>query len=120
MATAAKPKGVPSRRRRVTSGDVDRARSPANVERTVVAHRVQAERSVSAVELELQAEVDKFAVALLVCWDQRGSAPRDLRARLQSGEAEQADDDDEDRDQHLDQAEAGGGGSAGAHGPGPP
>ena len=42
MATAAKPKGVPSRRRRVTSGDVDRARSPANVERTVVAHRVQA------------------------------------------------------------------------------
>src|SRR5689334_20055467 len=33
-----------------------------------VAHRMQAERPVSAVELELQAEVDKFVVALLVAW----------------------------------------------------
>jgi len=47
-----------------------------------LAHRAQAERRVSAVELELQAEVDKWAVALLVCWDQRGAPPSGLRERL--------------------------------------
>ncbi len=45
-------------------------------------HRAQAKRSVSAVELELQAEVDKWLVALLVCWDQQGAPPADLRERL--------------------------------------
>ena len=35
-------KGAPSRRRRAASGDVDRARHPATVERAVVAQRVQA------------------------------------------------------------------------------
>jgi hypothetical protein len=45
-------------------------------------HRAQQERPVSAVELELQAEVDKYLVALLVSWNQRGEPPDDLRARL--------------------------------------
>jgi hypothetical protein len=45
-------------------------------------HRAQQERPVSAVELELQAEVDKYLVALLVCWNQRGEPPEDLRHRL--------------------------------------
>lgn len=45
-------------------------------------HRAQAERPVSAVELELQAEVDKYLVALLVTWNQLGAPPRGLRDRL--------------------------------------
>jgi hypothetical protein len=40
------------------------------------------ERPVSAVELELQAEVDKYLVALLVSWNQRGEPPDDLRDKL--------------------------------------
>ncbi|MEO6954553.1 MAG: hypothetical protein ABI321_22335 [Polyangia bacterium] len=47
-----------------------------------LASRMQHERPVSAVELELQAEVDKFAVALLVGWDQTGAPSTDLRERL--------------------------------------
>ncbi len=47
-----------------------------------LATRARAERKVSAVELELQAEVDKYVVALLVCWDQTGTPPPDLRKRL--------------------------------------
>ena len=45
-------------------------------------HRARQERPVSAVELELQAEVDKFLVALLVTWNQAGEPPTDLRERL--------------------------------------
>jgi hypothetical protein len=45
-------------------------------------HRAQQERPVSAVELELQAEVDKYLVALLVTWNQAGEPPSDLRERL--------------------------------------
>ena len=45
-------------------------------------HRARLERPVSAVELELQAEVDKYLVALLVSWNQHGEPPSDLRARL--------------------------------------
>jgi hypothetical protein len=45
-------------------------------------HRAQQERPVSAVELELQAEVDKYLVALLVTWNQVGEPLADLRARL--------------------------------------
>jgi hypothetical protein len=45
-------------------------------------HRAQQERPVSAVELELQAEVDKYLVALLVSWNQRGEPPDDLRLKL--------------------------------------
>jgi hypothetical protein len=47
-----------------------------------LAYRAQVERPVSAVELELQAEVDKYLVALLVSWDQAGGPPVDLRERL--------------------------------------
>jgi hypothetical protein len=45
-------------------------------------HRAQQDRPVSAVELELQAEVDKYLVALLVSWNQTGEPPADLRERL--------------------------------------
>lgn len=45
-------------------------------------HRARQERPVSAVELELQAEVDKYLVALLVSWNQTGEPPTDLRERL--------------------------------------
>jgi hypothetical protein len=45
-------------------------------------HRARQERPVSAVELELQAEVDKYLVALLVSWNQTGEPPADLRERL--------------------------------------
>jgi hypothetical protein len=45
-------------------------------------HRARQERPVSAVELELQAEVDKYLVALLVTWNQTGEPPPDLRERL--------------------------------------
>jgi hypothetical protein len=45
-------------------------------------HRARNERPVSAIELELQAEVDKYLVALLVTWNQLGEPPADLRARL--------------------------------------
>jgi hypothetical protein len=47
-----------------------------------VVHRARQERPVSAVELELQAEVDKYLVALLVTWNQNGEPPADLRERL--------------------------------------
>lgn len=45
-------------------------------------HRARQERPVSAVELELQAEVDKYLVSLLVSWNQNGEPPADLRERL--------------------------------------
>ncbi|HEX6835239.1 MAG TPA: hypothetical protein VF334_01640 [Polyangia bacterium] len=45
-------------------------------------HRARQERPVSAVELELQAEVDKYLVSLLVSWNQNGEPPSDLRERL--------------------------------------
>jgi hypothetical protein len=45
-------------------------------------HRARVERPVSAVELELQAEVDKYVVALLVTWSQAGEPPGGLRERL--------------------------------------
>ena len=45
-------------------------------------HRARAERQVSAVELELQAEVDKYLCALLVGWQQTGEPPSELRKRL--------------------------------------
>jgi hypothetical protein len=47
-----------------------------------LAYRAQHDRPVSAVELELQAEVDKYLVALLVSWNQQGEPPEDLRERL--------------------------------------
>src|SRR6202000_296781 len=47
-----------------------------------VVHGARRDRTVSAVELELQAEVDKYIVALLVTWNQTGEPPADLRQRL--------------------------------------
>jgi hypothetical protein len=44
--------------------------------------RARRERPVSAVELELQAEVDKYLVALFVWWNQAGEPPEGLRTRL--------------------------------------
>jgi hypothetical protein len=45
-------------------------------------HRARQARPVSAVELELQAEVDKYLVVLLVSWNQHGAPPANLRHRL--------------------------------------
>ena len=45
-------------------------------------HRARQERPVSAVELELQAEVDKYLVALLVTWNQTGEPPPGFGHRL--------------------------------------
>lgn len=45
-------------------------------------HRARLERPVSAVELELQAEVDKYLCALLVTMSQTGGVPESLRLRL--------------------------------------
>ena len=48
-------------------------------------HRARQERPVSAVELELQAEVDKYLVALLVSWNQTGEPPaRPARAAVRA------------------------------------
>lgn len=49
-----------------------------------LAHRAAAERPVSAVEMELQAEVDKYLVSLLLLWAQSGGPPEKgaLRHRL--------------------------------------
>ena len=44
--------------------------------------RAQGERPFSALELELQAEVDKYVTCLLMMWPQQGSPPADLRKRL--------------------------------------
>jgi hypothetical protein len=44
--------------------------------------RAQSERPFSALELELQAEVDKYLLALLVSWAAQRRPPEGLRARL--------------------------------------
>jgi hypothetical protein len=65
-----------------------------------VAHRAKVERPVSAVELELQAEVDKYLVALLVSWNQAGEPPPDLRERLFSRVVFAGDLSREERDRY--------------------
>lgn len=47
-----------------------------------LSYRARQERPVSCVELELQAEIDKYLVVLLVAWKQEGEPPRGLRERL--------------------------------------
>ena len=47
-----------------------------------VVWRAQSERPVSALELELQAEVDKYVTCLLTMWTQNGTPPEGLRGRL--------------------------------------
>ena len=66
-----------------------------------LACRAQAARPVSAVELELQAEVDKFAVALLVGWDQTGEPSTDLRERLFKRVSYLPDLSDEERSRYA-------------------
>ncbi len=65
-------------------------------------HRARADRPVSAVELELQAEVDKYLVALLVTWNQDpdGNPPEDLRRRLFSEISFAGDLSREERDRY--------------------
>jgi hypothetical protein len=65
-----------------------------------VVHRAQLERPVSAVELELQAEVDKYLVSLLVSWHQTGEPPLDLRERLFSRVAFAGDLSREERERY--------------------
>src|SRR5690349_16960142 len=65
-----------------------------------VAHRARADRPVSAVELELQAEVDKYLVALLVWWSQCGEPPAGLRRRLFAHVAFHGDLSSEERDRY--------------------
>lgn len=66
-----------------------------------VAHRARVERPVSAVELELQAEVDKYLVSLFVCWEQTGDPPEDLRSRLFEEVRFLSDLDREERDRYA-------------------
>lgn len=47
-----------------------------------VVWRARGGRPISALELELQAEVDKYVTCLLTMWPQQGSPPADLRERL--------------------------------------
>jgi hypothetical protein len=63
-------------------------------------HRARVERPVSAVELELQAEVDKYLVALLVWWNQAGEPPADLRQRLFAQVAFHGDLSSEERERY--------------------
>ena len=65
-----------------------------------VVHCARQERHVSAVELELQAEVDKYLVALLVTWNQTGEPPIDLRERLFSRVTFAGDLSREERDRY--------------------
>lgn len=47
-----------------------------------VAWRARAGRSVSVLELELQAEIDKWIACLMTLWQEGAAPPADLRARL--------------------------------------
>ena len=47
-----------------------------------LAWRARQKRPVSALELELQAEIDKYVTCLLLLWPQSGGVPADLRTRL--------------------------------------
>ena len=66
-----------------------------------LAQRAQAQRPVSAVELELQAEIDKWLVVLLVSWDQTGAPPADLRRRLFGDVRLLSDLSSEERDRYA-------------------
>jgi hypothetical protein len=65
-----------------------------------VAHRARVDRPVSAIELELQAEVDKYLVALLVWWSQCGEPPGRLRERLYAQVTFHGDLSAEERDRY--------------------
>lgn len=65
-----------------------------------LSYRARQERPVSAVELELQAEIDKYLVVLLVAWKQEGQPPRRLRERLFQAIRFHGDLSDEERDRY--------------------
>jgi len=66
-----------------------------------LAWRARRKRSVSALELELQAEVDKYVTCLLLLWPQTGGVPTDLRTRLFDAFELEPDLDREERDRYL-------------------
>jgi hypothetical protein len=66
-----------------------------------LACRARHGRTVSAVELELQAEVDKWLVATLLSWDQRGAPIEGLRQRLYGDVRYLPDLDAEERARYL-------------------
>ena len=66
-----------------------------------LAWRARAERPVSALELELQAEIDKYVTCLLVLHPLGGRAAADLRPRLFDAFALEPDLDHEERDRYL-------------------
>lgn len=65
-----------------------------------LSYRARQERPVSCVELELQAEIDKYLVVLLVAWKQEGEPPRGLRERLFHRIAFHGDLSSEERDRY--------------------
>src|SRR5204862_5418069 len=62
--------------------------------------RARAERPFSALELELQAEVDKYLLSLLGTWPQHGPPPTGLRERLFKRIRYHADLSAEERDRY--------------------
>src|SRR5215470_1017846 len=66
-----------------------------------LAWRAHRKRSVTALELELQAEIDKYVTCLLLLWPQTGGVPPDLRVRLFDAFELAPDLDDDERDRYL-------------------
>jgi hypothetical protein len=66
-----------------------------------VAWRAQRGRPVSPLELELQAEIDKYVTCLLTLWPQAGGAPAGLRERLFDRFELEADLHPEERERYL-------------------
>ena len=71
--------------------------------------RARQERPFSALELELQAEVDKYLLALLTAWSLRGEPPEGLRERLFAHVRFHADLSGEERDRYRAANQAAGG-----------
>jgi hypothetical protein len=66
-----------------------------------LAWRARRKRPVSALELELQAEIDKYVTCLLLLWPKAGAAPADLRTRLFDAFELAPDLDGDERDRYL-------------------
>lgn len=65
-----------------------------------VMDRARVERPFSALELELQAEVDKYLLVLLVAWQAAGDPPSGIRERLFGNVRYHADLSSEERDRY--------------------
>lgn len=63
--------------------------------------RAHRQRRVSALELELQAEIDKYVTCLLLLWPQGGRVPVDLRSRLFGAFELEPGLDRDERDRYL-------------------